>query len=77
MDSPFPEISCMLCSRPVNLQTDLCTDDNGQAVHENCYVNSLLAAPAVHPVVEKLFDIGIIQSPARRSPETTVARVAL
>ena len=63
MDGTFPEIACMLCSSPVNLQTDLCTDENGQAVHENCYVNRLLAAPAGHPVAEKLFDVS---EPRRR-----------
>jgi hypothetical protein len=43
---PFPEIACMLCSKPVNLRTDLCADERGKAIHEECYVNSLLAAPA-------------------------------
>jgi hypothetical protein len=48
---PFPEISCMLCSEPVNLQTDLCADEKGKAIHEECYVNRLLAG---HPVAEKI-----------------------
>lgn len=50
MGSRFREIPCMLCS---NLQTDLCSDEKGKAIHEECYVNSLLAAPAGYPVAEK------------------------
>lgn len=53
MGSRFREIPCMLCSSPVNLQTDLCADEKGKAIHEECYVNSLLAAPAGHAVAEK------------------------
>jgi len=32
------EISCILCSKPVDLRTDLCADENGKATHEDCYV---------------------------------------
>jgi hypothetical protein len=39
---PFPEISCALCSKPVDLQSDLCADENGSAVHEDCYVNRII-----------------------------------
>ena len=35
---PSPEISCILCSKPVDLRTDLCADENGKAIHEDCYV---------------------------------------
>jgi hypothetical protein len=38
---PFPEIFCVLCSNAVNLQTDLSTDENGRAVHEECYVKRI------------------------------------
>jgi hypothetical protein len=31
MGSP-PEIPCALCSKPVNLGSDLCADENGNAV---------------------------------------------
>jgi hypothetical protein len=41
---PFPEIPCILCSNPVDLRTDLSTDENGKAVHEKCYVNRLISA---------------------------------
>jgi len=37
----FPEVLCILCNRPVDLQTDLCTDENGKAVHDECYVKRL------------------------------------
>jgi hypothetical protein len=35
---PYPEISCILCRKPVDLRTDLCADENGKAIHEDCYV---------------------------------------
>jgi hypothetical protein len=38
---PSPEISCVLCSKPVDLLIDLSADENGKAVHEECYVNRL------------------------------------
>jgi hypothetical protein len=43
---PSPEISCTLCAKPVDLQVDLCADEKGRAVHEDCYVNRLLALPS-------------------------------
>ena len=42
---PFPEIPCVICSKPVNLQTDLCADENGKAVHDSCYIKRIEAAP--------------------------------
>lgn len=45
MDSrPCPEIPCTLCSKPVDLQIDLYTDEKGQAVHEDCYIKRLIPA---------------------------------
>jgi hypothetical protein len=41
---PFPEIPCALCSNPVDLVSDLLADENGKAVHEDCYVNRLIFA---------------------------------
>ncbi len=42
MDShSFPEMSCVLCSRPVDLRTDLYADENGKSVHEDCYVKRI------------------------------------
>ena len=36
---PYPEISCTICSKPVDLRVDLYADENGRAVHEKCYIN--------------------------------------
>jgi hypothetical protein len=36
-----PEIPCIVCKKPVNLQTDLCADENGKAVHADCYVSRI------------------------------------
>jgi RNA polymerase sigma factor (sigma-70 family) len=37
------EIRCILCKRPVDLQIDLNSDENGMAVHEDCYARSISA----------------------------------
>jgi hypothetical protein len=37
----IPEIRCILCSQPVDLQTDLYANENGKAVHEDCYVKRI------------------------------------
>jgi hypothetical protein len=38
---PFPEISCIVCNKPMDLRIDLCADENGRAVHEECYVQRI------------------------------------
>jgi hypothetical protein len=38
---PFLEISCKICAKPVDLNVDLFADENGKAVHEECYVNHI------------------------------------
>jgi len=38
-----PEIPCTICAKPVDLQTDLHADENGKAVHEDCYVKRVVA----------------------------------
>ncbi len=40
----FPEISCKLCSKPVDLKVDLSADENGKAVHEDCYVKHITSS---------------------------------
>jgi hypothetical protein len=45
---PLPEISCALCSKPVDLRLDLSADENGMAVHEVCYVKRL-TSPSSNP----------------------------
>jgi hypothetical protein len=37
----FPEISCAICAKPVDLAVDLFADENGKAVHEDCYVQGV------------------------------------
>jgi len=32
------EFTCPICKKPVNLDTDETTDENGQVMHEQCYV---------------------------------------
>jgi hypothetical protein len=39
-----PEISCLLCSKPMNLTTDLSADEHGTAVHEECYFKRIEAS---------------------------------
>jgi hypothetical protein len=39
---PFPAIPCILCSKPLSLETDLYADENGKPVHEDCYVKQIL-----------------------------------
>ena len=38
---PFPEIPCIICAKAIDLSVDLCADENGKAVHDNCYVNHI------------------------------------
>lgn len=38
---PFPDIPCKLCSKPVDLSADFSADENGKAVHEECYVQHI------------------------------------
>jgi len=38
---PSLEIPCIVCSKPVDLQADLCADENGKAVHEECYLRKI------------------------------------
>ncbi len=41
---PSQEISCTLCSKPVDLRVDLYADENGKAVHEDCYVKHITSS---------------------------------
>jgi hypothetical protein len=52
---PFREIPCMLCSKPVNLTSDLSTDENGQAVHEECYAKWITSS-SNYPVAAIIAD---------------------
>jgi len=35
--------TCRICSEPLQLETDIRTDEDGKAVHEECYVKRLTA----------------------------------
>lgn len=52
---PFPEIPCLICSRPVDLTVDLFADEHGKTVHEDCYVNELVCA-GIRAATEQLFN---------------------
>ena len=41
---PIPEIPCTICAKPVDLQTDLTADENGKAIHEDCYVKQVTSS---------------------------------
>jgi hypothetical protein len=40
---PFSVFHCVICIDPVDLTVDLSADENGQAVHEECYVKRITA----------------------------------
>jgi hypothetical protein len=46
---PFPETPCTICAKPLDLTVDLYADENGKAVHQNCYVNSLISSQSNAP----------------------------
>jgi hypothetical protein len=52
----FPEIPCALCSKTLDLQTDLCADENGKAVHEECYVKRITTPQTVPSVTAPTID---------------------
>jgi len=44
---PFPEVPCVICKKPVDLQTDLWTDEYGKAIHADCYFRRITSARLV------------------------------
>ena len=42
---PFPEVDCTICAKPVDLSMELCADEYGKAVHEDCYVKHITGFP--------------------------------
>jgi|HubBroStandDraft_6_1064221.scaffolds.fasta_scaffold18560_3 hypothetical protein len=34
---------CRICHEPVSLKSDTVTDENGKAVHEDCYVREIIS----------------------------------
>jgi hypothetical protein len=47
---PFPEIPCVICSKPVDLRADLSADENGKAVHTECYVKRIATPQSGSPI---------------------------
>jgi hypothetical protein len=44
-------LTCPLCNKPLFLKTDTCADENGKAVHENCYAPRIFQRdPPASPV---------------------------
>jgi hypothetical protein len=37
----FPEISCVECGGSLDMTTDLCADENGSAIHGECFLKHL------------------------------------
>ncbi len=72
---PFPEISCAICSLPMDLRIDLCADENGKAIHEDCYCKRLFSES---PKQNRETLLEVLASPALalRHPEITAASVA-
>jgi hypothetical protein len=52
---PFAEIPCVICTKPVDLNVDLSADENGKAVHTECYV-SRIATPQRGPSIVTMAD---------------------
>ena len=46
---PFPEISCIICGKPLDLTVDLSADENGKAVHEACHVEKITNQHSISP----------------------------
>jgi hypothetical protein len=42
MQKPQQEIRCSICDKRVTLQEGRCLDENGKAVHTNCYGKRIL-----------------------------------
>jgi hypothetical protein len=59
MGGSFPEITCAICAELLNLRIDLCADENGKAVHEECYVKRI-TTPCSRPPVASMSDEGQI-----------------
>jgi hypothetical protein len=48
---PFSEIPCKICAKPVDLAVDLFADENGKAVHEDCYVKRITSVQSNPPAI--------------------------
>ena len=48
---PFPEIPCTVCRKPVDLTIDLSADENGKAVHQECYIKRVMSSRHDTPAI--------------------------
>jgi hypothetical protein len=46
---PFPETFCAICNKAVNLSVDLNANENGKAVHEECYLMHITSSGSDTP----------------------------
>ena len=46
---PFLEVACVICNQPLDLQADLSADENGKAVHEECYAKRIVSSMGSSP----------------------------
>jgi hypothetical protein len=44
MGGHIPEITCTICAKPVDLSIEMCADEHGKAVHEDCYVKHVTSS---------------------------------
>jgi hypothetical protein len=40
----FREMPCAICRKPLNVQINLCADENGKAVHGDCYIKRIISS---------------------------------
>ena len=38
---PFPEVHCVICGETLDLRKDLSADENGKALHTDCYLKHI------------------------------------
>ena len=55
----LPAILCTICAKPLNLVIDLCADENGKAVHEECYVKRITPPRSRPPVAWMTVEVQI------------------
>jgi hypothetical protein len=46
---PFSVFHCVICVDAVDLTVDLSADENGQAIHEDCYVKHITSSRSNPP----------------------------
>ncbi|MGB7599189.1 MAG: hypothetical protein WBM24_02695 [Candidatus Sulfotelmatobacter sp.] len=55
MGGHSPQVPCNICSKPVDLSVDLCADEEGKAIHEDCYVKRV-ASSRTNPPTSMMAD---------------------